>query len=140
VGRPTKLTPETANRIVQAVKAGATYDVAARAAGVSEATLYGWKARGAREGTGQYFEFLERVKRAEAEGELALMGHVATAMSTTWQAAAWMLERRWPDRWGRRDRVNVELRQDFERVSDSYGLDTDRLIAIAEGIVHGTDE
>lgn len=41
-GRRTKLTPETHERIITAVRAGATFDAAAGAAGVDQSTLYRW--------------------------------------------------------------------------------------------------
>jgi transposase-like protein len=41
-GRRSKLTPEIHDRIVNAVRAGATFNAAAGAAGISERTLYNW--------------------------------------------------------------------------------------------------
>jgi len=41
-GRRTKLTPETHDRIVNAVRAGATFNAAAGVAGIDESTLYRW--------------------------------------------------------------------------------------------------
>lgn len=41
-GRRSKLTPETHSAIVKAVRAGATFENAAQAAGVDESTLYRW--------------------------------------------------------------------------------------------------
>jgi len=34
------------------------------------------------------------------EAEVALAVGVALAASRSWMAAAWVLERRWPERWG----------------------------------------
>lgn len=41
-GRRSKLTPETHERIVAAIRAGATFEAAAGAAGIAEWTLYRW--------------------------------------------------------------------------------------------------
>lgn len=44
----------------------------------------------------------ERVERARAEGEAHNVAIIAReARGGNWQAAAWMLERQWPERWAR---------------------------------------
>jgi hypothetical protein len=95
-GRPTKLDDITAKRIIDAIAAGATRAAAAGAAGVHRATLQTWLAKG-RDGDEEYRDFHDRTERAEAEAEVAMVGVVrAAALSGTWQAAAWWLERRRP--------------------------------------------
>jgi hypothetical protein len=42
---------------------------------------------------------LERVLE-RATSEVVLVGIVAKAAPTNWRAAAWLLSRRWPERWG----------------------------------------
>jgi hypothetical protein len=42
-------------------------------------------------------------------GEAALVLGVARAAATNWGAAAWLLERRWPERWGLGRRARVEI-------------------------------
>ena len=50
-------------------------------------------------------EFLESVKKARATAE---SGHLAQVRDDpSWQSSAWWLERSFPDRWGRKDRVEV---------------------------------
>jgi hypothetical protein len=49
-----------------------------------------------------YARFTLDVSAALAEAEDKLLGIIDDAAKTTWQAAAWKLERRWPSRWGRR--------------------------------------
>ncbi len=96
MGRPCKLDDLTAERIVQAVKTGAPWYMAAAAGGVSKATLMAWKAK-ARNGEQPFADFLDRLQRAEAEGAVAVLGIIQDAAHKgTWQAAAWILERRYP--------------------------------------------
>ncbi len=94
IGRPSKLDDLTAKRIVDAIAAGGSRAAAAEAARVHRSTLMTWLARG-RNGEQPYRDFLDRVKKAEAEAELSMVAIVRTAATNgTWQAAAWWLERR----------------------------------------------
>lgn len=107
MGRPTKLTPEVHKRIVDMVRAGNYPEIAAQAAGINSATYYRWMQKG-EDGTAPYGEFREAVKEAQAAAE----SHAVTtirkaAMDGTWQAAAWYLERSKPERWRRRENVEV---------------------------------
>lgn len=102
VGRPEKLTAELRGRIVAAVRAGADFGVAARAAGVSRSTLARWRARGAGERAGPYRELHEALVRAEAECEVRQLVLINRAAEHNFRAAAWLLARRYPERWGRR--------------------------------------
>lgn len=54
-----------------------------------------------------YREFREAIKGAEAQAEAAAVVVIREAMPTSWQAAAWYLERRYPDRYARRERTEV---------------------------------
>jgi hypothetical protein len=117
-GRPTKLTPETQDRIVNAIRVGATYELAAQFGGISYSTFNNWMARGrteverrdnprVQEGSSQwnaeqpYVEFLEAIKGAEGDAAIKWLALIDKAAADTWQAAAWKLERRYPKDYGR---------------------------------------
>jgi hypothetical protein len=51
-------------------------------------------------------EFSDQYQKALAEAEMSSLAKVRAAAGSDWKAAAWFLERRAPDRWGRR-RVEV---------------------------------
>jgi hypothetical protein len=72
-------------------------------AGIHEATFYNWIKWGEAQARGRYFEFFEAVKKAEAEGQAALVATINVASKDSWQAAAWILERKYPEEWGRKD-------------------------------------
>lgn len=72
--------------------------------GISERTLLRWMRLGRRKGSGAYREFRKAVQRALAQAEMRDVLIIAKAAEKHWQAAAWRLERRWPDRWGRVNR------------------------------------
>lgn len=107
-GRPPKLTPEVAEKILLFLKLGNSQKAAAQAAGVSESALQKWLAQGEREGTGRFFQFLQDVRRAQAEWQSAMVKTIQQAAlgkdgkGLKWQAAAWLLERRDPKNWAQR--------------------------------------
>ncbi len=109
VGRKTKLTPEIRERVVAAIRAGNYAVIAAEYAGISESSFYAWLQRGRERSTGPYAEFLEAVKEAEREAEVRAVAMVQKAMPENWTAAMTFLERKFPQRWGRRDRTPVEV-------------------------------
>ena len=132
-GRPTELTTEIAEALVNAILAGNYLAVALRAAGIANRSYSRWMSRG-RAGEQPYADFRQRVERARAQAEAR---HVAVvtraAIDGNWQASAWMLEREWPDRWGR---VSVRMREDVapqpeapEDDQDDPGREVDELAA-----------
>jgi transposase len=104
-GRPTKLTPELQDRIVALLRAGNYIETAARFCDVDKVTLYAWLKRGNRQANGPFREFLNAVERAQAEAEIRDLEVIRQEPS--WQARAWRLERKFPQRWGRHDRLDV---------------------------------
>jgi len=108
LGRPTKFTPDVRARIISAIRNGNTYDAAANYGGVTYSIYREWMKRGEDEGVGDFFDFFEAVKKAEAEAEVESVALIRrSAKEGQWQAAAWFLERRKPSEWGRRDRHEV---------------------------------
>ncbi len=100
-GRPEiPLTPEIVAAVVQAITGGNTRDVAAEYAGVSVGTLYKWLAKARKARKGQFLEFLKAIKKAEADAVVRNVAIIQKAAQKTWQAAAWWLERKYPEDWG----------------------------------------
>lgn len=104
-GRPEKISPELVTEISNYVRMGNYVETAAAVAGITKDTLYRWLRKGANAKSGIYKQFSDAVKRAQAEAEARDVGLIGKAAVDQWQAAAWRLERKFPDRWGRRDRV-----------------------------------
>ncbi len=109
-GRPTKLTPEVQQTIVTYLKAGNYVETAAAAAGISKETIYAWLKRGAKAKKGIHREFSDAIEKALAEGEILAVRSILEADEKQWQARAWWLERRRPDRWGRKERVDLNVK------------------------------
>ncbi len=109
-----KYTPELHELIVDAMRKGNYLVTACRLAGITRDTYYDWLALG-RDDPEQYPEYVklaEDVENAKAESEAELLEVVReTALSgapNTWQAAMTILERRHPEKFGRRDTTVVE--------------------------------
>lgn len=111
-GRTTKLTPEVLEKIVAAIRAGNYAVVAAAFAGISERTYYRWMHRGREEKKGIYWQFCQAVEKAESEAEVRAVAIIQKHMETNWQAAMTYLERKYPDRWARRTRVEFKAPED----------------------------
>jgi transposase len=112
IGRPSKFTPEAAARIIQAAQAGVYPAVAAAFAGISTSTLDGWL-RDAAEDIDAGREtplsvFSEEIGRVVARIEVAALARIQAAMADDWRAAAWFIERRFPERWSKRDARHLE--------------------------------
>ncbi len=108
-GRPSLLTPEVADTIVTSLRAGNYIQVACRSAGISRQAYGDWMRKGAQK-PGPYRQFRERVERALAEGEVRNVALISQAAKESWTAAAWLLERMYPERWGRvSTRLRLEL-------------------------------
>lgn len=103
VGRPAKLDEDAIVKMEQILAAGGYVETAAAVAGVSKSTFFAWLERGDPEGAkaenAPYRAFRARIERARAQGETRAVTLIATAASKDWKAAAWMLERQFPERW-----------------------------------------
>jgi len=101
MGRPSKLTPELAKMICDGIKLGLPLHVAAARAGVGRSTFFKWKQRAKTAKSGRYKDFGEQLREADAVAQALLVGriHDASKRPQSWKAAAYLLERRWPEEW-----------------------------------------
>ncbi len=106
MARPTNLTSAVQEKIVAYLRAGAYVETAVVAAGVGKTQFYDWLKRGAA-GEATYVAFAAAVEEAQAQSEMRDLALIGKAAETQWQAAAWRLERRLPQRWGRHERHEV---------------------------------
>lgn len=117
-GRPTLLDDDRLERISNALRDGASIENASRAAGIHRATYHNWMERGRNErdriaaglevdeNETPFLDFLDNIEKAQAEAAVNFIGEIANhARNGTWQAAAWILERKFPREWGRFDRT-----------------------------------
>ena len=119
-GRKTLLNDKRLKAITTMLRAGAYVDDACQSVGISDRTFYNWANRGRvqeeRIEAGleiepdeePFLQFLRSIREADAEG---IIGHLMNidnaAKNGTWQASAWILERKQPKKWGRYDRTEI---------------------------------
>jgi len=94
-----KYTTVRANQICDQIAKGLPILQSAIACGISRTTFYRWK--------DERPEFEEMVNQAVAVSEARLLNKISDAED--WRAAAWVMERRFPDRWAKRDKVEMNL-------------------------------
>lgn len=119
--RTGKYTTILAHQICDLISKGVPFAAAASGSGIHISTLHRWRKE--RE------EFCEMIDQAVGVSEARLITEIS--VNEDWRAKAWVLERRFPDRWGKRDKVDLN-------VSKSEGLDeikmmmkqTDHLLGI----------
>lgn len=106
-GRPTKLTAETKERLVRAIQQGNYYEPACKYAGITYSAFRQWMKKG-EAGEPKYAQFFEDIKKAEAAAEIRMIQEWQRQAPEDWKAIATFLERRYPDRWGKKDRIAAE--------------------------------
>jgi hypothetical protein len=103
-----KFTSRRKSAILRKMREGNYAKTAAETSGISEQALYGWLRKG--EDPDQYPEhaaFLEAYRKAEATAEERAIKAIQDAYPNDWRAAMTYLERRHPERWARRQSVDV---------------------------------
>jgi hypothetical protein len=123
-----KLNSKVHEEIVKSVRSGSFVSVAASSAGIAPSTFRNWMERGEMEEAriaegfppapeeAKYVAFRKDVEIARAAAEVDAVQMVKMAAKNgTWQAAAWYLERSFPQRWSR-NRIEeiVEEKEDAD--------------------------
>jgi len=95
-------TQATTTKVTKLIKVGIPPVVAAQATGIAEGDFVEWMRKGQLSGSGHgnYRQFYEGVVKADADFEAGLIERIASAKD--WKAAAWLAERRFPERYTRR--------------------------------------
>lgn len=123
-GAPYKITAEIQTKLINALKGGNFIQIACDYAGIAYSTFYDWLHRGEK-GQKEFVEFSNAVREALSQGEMKLVvtldkfatGRPAQfdsqgrliqeAIYPDWKCALAMLERKFPQRWGKRDQLKL---------------------------------
>lgn len=96
------LNKQRETRLLAAIQKGMPLKHAAMLAGISYDTLNRWRVRGEEKSAPLRFrQFCKALRRSQAVAMLRLVSHIQAAGKQDWRAAAWMLERRHPEDFGR---------------------------------------
>jgi len=110
-GRPRELTQSIIDRTADLVKRCLYVETVAASLGIHRDTFNEWSKAGSREqrrrdqgkepdaGLDLHVAFSGTIKRALAEAEGDYLSCIQAAGADAWQALAWILERRFPERW-----------------------------------------
>jgi len=98
-----KWTPEAVKLLLGAIRVGGTLKEACATAKIGYSTLFEWLAKE----TPEAAELADSIEKAKGEGTVSLLATIHAAAPKNWTAAAWILERRHPDRFGRPQRLEL---------------------------------
>jgi transposase-like protein len=107
-GAPTKLTPEVQAEIVRNLAGGCYIETACAVAGIGTSTYYRWM-QWAEEGLEPYAGFRDAVREAEHKAELRALAIIMREGEKDPKHLEWWLERKFNDRWGRKDSIKQEV-------------------------------
>jgi transposase len=141
MGRKTKLTEAVQQELYNAIAGGNTHETACALAGIATSTFYEWINKGEKAKSGAYNNFYDQIRKAEALAEAKRIEIIRKAGEgkgvfedkPDWKAAAWYLERRYPEKWGRRHIVAdvnhsgevTEVKEERHRVEIEHKLQED---------------
>jgi len=127
-GRSTpKLTAEQLQAVCKALLSGMPRYAACCVAGLPMASFYNYMKKGqeakdsgdATPYSRGVVEIVDAIEKAEAQAIQRNIAHIQIAAKTSWQAAAWWLERRYPEQFARRERHDITGDSDI-RVTVKY--------------------
>lgn len=108
MSRTTILNKTIQKAMVEAIESGNYASTAAEACGIGSSTHYRWMDQGEK-GIEPYRGYRDAIKRAEASAEMKAVKVIQAASLDNWTAGAWYLERKFPDKWGRKDKLTQEI-------------------------------
>jgi transposase-like protein len=100
-GRPTKYNEKRADAIVRRIMSGNNREVAARAEGIDDATLYRWMA--------EKQDFRDRVHEADALAEADAVESWYHQGRRDWKALREWLACKYPDRWSQKTIADLNI-------------------------------
>lgn len=111
MARKSKLNEELINRAAELVNAGHYDNTVFTCLGIGETTWYRWINLGEEDflnGKNTIVaKFWESVSKARAAAEIRNLEIVQTAANDDWKAAAWFLERKYNEKWGRKEKTEL---------------------------------
>lgn len=131
-GRPGTVMEEAREKVLQYISRGMTRRAACAMVGIHENTIRRWEL------DEEDSEFGERLRLAGLLAQAHWEESIHTAAHDDWRAAAWLLERRDPENWSKRQRIEHSGRVDhahyIERTREALETFTpEQIVAFVEG-------
>ena len=146
--RRTEITQDIIDRLLEVISAGNYNIVACQVAGIAEPTFYAWLKRGEADilagHENLYTQLIESLKCAQANQEAGIVGKLLSAVDggevtrrtvvhrkdgteveteeysqPQWLGLMTFLERRHPDRWGRRESKQIDITE-YKRIEVTH--------------------
>jgi transposase len=110
MARPSKLTPNITKRIGENIALGLPYSLAAEAAGIAYQTFNDWMNKGKTEKSGKYYQFYIFIQKCNADAAKKCLERLNEAAGAgNCQVCMWILERRFPENFGRHEYRKMNL-------------------------------
>ena len=102
------------SRLSQAISVGAYIEDACVFAGISSREYRRWREL-AEQGVEPYAERWVEIQKSEAQAIVRNLFNIQNAANSgTWQASAWILERKYPEKYARKDFVQITEGSDYD--------------------------
>jgi len=102
------------SRLSQAISVGAYIEDACVFAGISSRQYRRWREL-AEQGVEPYAERWVEIQKSEAQAIVRNLFNIQNAANSgTWQASAWILERKYPEKYARKDFVQITEGSDYD--------------------------
>jgi hypothetical protein len=125
------LTPEILDAIGTLLVEGNCKETVAAFLGITRMTWWRWEQLGEQQPDSVYGEFCYVVEKAQAASEIGMLRSIRYG-APGWQSNAWIMERRFPQRWGRR--VEVMVRSEAEKLAARFGKTVEQVLRDAEEV------
>jgi len=102
--------PDLKDRFFVLIRDGMPFTVACKVVGWSYDSVMNWLEKGHRGDTKEYYDFYVNTLMAEGNAESKVYKKLKKAHGSDWRAAAWTLERRWPERWSKHELLKQEVK------------------------------
>jgi len=134
-GRPSKLTPELHAEIIILLKAGNFVETTCGTVGINKSTFYDWikKGKNPNHPKNKYRKFREAVEQAMAWSEARNVALITKLSEENWRAAAWMLSRKHPDKWGKKKYEDFDL--DIKELDENPEIISKEELAIIKEVL-----
>jgi hypothetical protein len=125
MARPTILTNELQQQLVDTLANGVPISDACAYVGITDRAYYGWMARGKRGGADNelYIQFFQEITRARVRARVSAITMIRkSVVNGNTEDARWFLERSDPANWGRHNYTHIEGLEDLLRVAKEKGV------------------